>query len=187
MDHRPARQALRRRRRLATGQSVGVGAATKTKCAYAKGSSFRRRARLCRGSSLRILLTAGGSASRWASSKKIASARLVRRRLAPVRLARSRCARFLGAVEVRAGQVGVAEHNRSARTPSAWGGTHASLTAGSRRQRGSGRGGPGCRGRLGIGVAQFLGVDVVPAAAGQLGPVGRGCETAVGDPDQSAQ
>ena len=42
-------------------------------------------------------------------------------------------------------------------------------------------------GGLGVGVAQLLGVDVVPATAGQVGPVRRGGEPAVGDPHQPAQ
>ena len=42
-------------------------------------------------------------------------------------------------------------------------------------------------GGLGVGVAQLLGVDVVPAAAGQLGAVGGGGEPAVGHPHQPAQ
>lgn len=42
-------------------------------------------------------------------------------------------------------------------------------------------------GGLGVGLAQLLGVDVVPATAGEVGPVGRGGEPAVGDPDQPVQ
>src|SRR5450756_3064519 len=48
--------------------------------------------------------------------------------------------------------------------------------------------GPGQRrGGLGVRMAQLLGVDVVPTAAGQVGPVDRGGEAAVGDPDHPAQ
>jgi hypothetical protein len=36
---------------------------------------------------------------------------------------------------------------------------------------------------FGVGVAQLLGVDVVAAAAGEVGAVGRGGEPTVGDPD----
>ena len=42
-------------------------------------------------------------------------------------------------------------------------------------------------GGLGVGGAQLLGVDVVPAAAGQVGPVGRAGEAAVGHPHQPVQ
>src|SRR5664280_1404875 len=48
--------------------------------------------------------------------------------------------------------------------------------------------GPGQRrGGLGVRMAQLLGVDVVPAAAGQVRPVGAGGEPAVGDPDHPVQ
>src|SRR5699024_11050981 len=43
------------------------------------------------------------------------------------------------------------------------------------------------RGGLGVGVAQLLGVDVVPAAALQVGPVGCRGEPAVGDPHHPVQ
>src|SRR5271166_3311305 len=42
-------------------------------------------------------------------------------------------------------------------------------------------------GGLGVGVAQLLGVDVVPAAAGEIGAVGGGGEAAVDDPHQPVQ
>ena len=42
-------------------------------------------------------------------------------------------------------------------------------------------------GGLGVGVAQLLGVDVVPAAAGQIRAVGGGGEPGVGHPHQPAQ
>ncbi len=42
-------------------------------------------------------------------------------------------------------------------------------------------------GGLGVGVAQLLGVDVVPAAAGQVGAVGGGGEPGVGHPHQPVQ
>ena len=42
-------------------------------------------------------------------------------------------------------------------------------------------------GRLGVGVAQLLGVDVVPAAAGEVGAVGGGGEAGIGDPHQPVQ
>ena len=42
-------------------------------------------------------------------------------------------------------------------------------------------------GGLGVGVAQLLGVDVVPAAAGEVGAVGGGGEPAIGDPHQPVQ
>ena len=42
-------------------------------------------------------------------------------------------------------------------------------------------------GGLGVGVAQLLGVDVVPAAAGQVGAVGGRGEPGVGDPHQPVQ
>ena len=42
-----------------------------------------------------------------------------------------------------------------------------------------------CGGGLAVGVAQLLGVDVVPTTTGQVGPVGGGGEAAVGDPDPS--
>ena len=42
-------------------------------------------------------------------------------------------------------------------------------------------------GGLGVGVAQLLGVDVVPAAAGEVGAVGGGGEPGVGDPHQPVQ
>src|SRR5271166_3910495 len=54
---------------------------------------------------------------------------------------------------------------------------HVVVTAGA-GQRGGG---------LGVGVAQLLGVDVVPAAAGEIGAVGRGGEAAVDDPHQPVQ
>src|ERR1035437_2193315 len=48
--------------------------------------------------------------------------------------------------------------------------------------------GPGQRrGGLGVRMAQLLGVDVVPTTAGQVRPVDRGGEPAVGDPDHPAQ
>src|SRR5262249_14790760 len=43
------------------------------------------------------------------------------------------------------------------------------------------------RGGLAVGVAELLGVDVVPAAPGQVGAVGRRGEPAVGHPDQPPQ
>ena len=43
------------------------------------------------------------------------------------------------------------------------------------------------RGGLTVGVAELLGVDVVPATAGQVGPVRGGGEPAVGDPDHPVQ
>ena len=42
-------------------------------------------------------------------------------------------------------------------------------------------------GGLGVGVAQLLGVDIVPAAAGEIGAVGGGGEAAVDDPHQPVQ
>ena len=42
-------------------------------------------------------------------------------------------------------------------------------------------------GGLGVGVARLLGVDVVAATPGQVGPVGRGGEPAVAHPHQPAQ
>ena len=42
-------------------------------------------------------------------------------------------------------------------------------------------------GGLGVGVAQLLGVDVVPAAAGEIGAVGGGGEAGVGHPHQPVQ
>ena len=44
-----------------------------------------------------------------------------------------------------------------------------------------------CGGGLGVGVAQLLGVDVVPAAAGQIGAVGGRGEPGIGHPYQPAQ
>ena len=41
--------------------------------------------------------------------------------------------------------------------------------------------------RLGVGLPQLLGVDVVPAIAGQVRPVGRGGQPAVGDPHHPVQ
>ena len=42
-------------------------------------------------------------------------------------------------------------------------------------------------GGLGVGVAQLLGVEVVPAAAGEIGAVGGGGEPGISDPHQPAQ
>src|SRR5699024_1748842 len=42
-------------------------------------------------------------------------------------------------------------------------------------------------GGLTVGVTQFLGVDVVPATAGQVAAVGPGGEATVGDPHHPAQ
>ena len=42
-------------------------------------------------------------------------------------------------------------------------------------------------GGFGVGVAQLLGVDVVPAAAGEVGAVGGGGEPGIGDPHQPVQ
>ena len=77
--------------------------------------------------------------------------------------------------------------NRSALAPASRAGTQTSLTrrfpAAARVAAGAGQ----RRGRFAVGVAQLLGVDVVPAAAGQVRPVGRRRDATVGNPDLPAQ